>query len=85
MDKFLKYVMGIMGLLLVQMVEVKGDGTDPETGYQMCPWLVLALALLLCSVLSILTQLCQICCQHYIDEFRYGFRSLKEESEESIV
>ena len=84
MDKFLKYVMGIMGLLLLQMVEVKGDGTDTETGYCWV-WLVLALALLLCSVLSILTQLCQICCQHYIDEFRYGFRSLKEESEESIV
>ena len=83
MDKFLKYVMGIMGLLLVQMVEVKGDGTDTETGYQMPQWLVLALALLLCSVY--VTQLCQICCQHYIDEFCYGFRSLKEESEESIV
>ena len=59
MDKFLKYGMGIMGLLLLQMVEVKGDGTDTETGYCWV-WLVLALALLLCSVLSILTQLCQI-------------------------
>ena len=85
MDKFLNYVMGIMGLLLLQMVEVKG-GTDTETGGLRPQWIVLAVSLpIILCLFNLCTQLCQICCEHYIDELQYGFRSLKEETEESIV
>ena len=85
MDKFWNYVMGIMGPLLLQMVEVKG-GTDTETGGLRPQWIVLAVSLpIILCLFNLCTQLCQICCEHYMDELQYGFRSLKEETEESIV
>ena len=58
MDKFLNYVMGIMGLLLLQMEEVKG-GTNTETGGLRPQWIVLAVFLpiyILC-LFNLCTQL----------------------------
>ena len=57
MDKFLKYGMGIMGLLLLQMVEVKG-GTDKETGGLRPQWIVLAVSLpIILCLFNLCTQL----------------------------
>ena len=85
MDKFLNYVMGIMELLLLQMVEVNGI-TDNETGGLRPQWIVLAVSLpIILCLFNLCTRLCQICCEHYMDELQYDFRSLKEETEESIV
>ena len=84
MDKFLNYVMGIMELLLLQMVEV--NGITDETGGLRPQWIVLAVSLpIILCLFNLCTQLCQICCEHYMDELQYGFRSLKVETEESIV
>ena len=87
MDKFLKYGMGIMGLLLLQMVEVKGDGTDSdtETGGPKPQLIVLAVVMLIILYsLNSVFHICRICCEHYIDEFKY-YRSQNEESIVSIV